>query len=73
VSPDDLRMMEDFIERTLRQRRSLQDALADMVTRYNRIPSGTERNMSERMIAVLKNEIAVRQKGCAPLVRTVLP
>ena len=58
-------MMEDFIERTLRERRSLQDALAEMVTRYNRIPSGTERNMLERMIAVLKDEIALRQNGPA--------
>jgi hypothetical protein len=53
--------MEDFIERTLRERRSLQGALADIVAKYGRIPSGTERSMLERMIEVLKDEIAIRQ------------
>ena len=54
-------MMEDFIERTLRERRSLQHALADLVVKYDRIPSGSERSMLERMIEVLKAEIALRQ------------
>ena len=53
--------MEDFIERTLRERRSLQDALADMLAKSNRIASCTERSMLERMIEVLKDEIALRQ------------
>ena len=54
-------MMEEFIERTLRERRSLQGALADMVAKYDRIPSGSERSMLERMIEVLKEEIALRR------------
>jgi hypothetical protein len=54
-------MMEDFIERTLRERRSLHRALADMLAKYDRIASGTERSMLERMIEVLKAEIALRQ------------
>ena len=52
---------EDFIERSLRERRSLQGALADMLTKYNRIPSGSERTMLERMIAGLRAEIDLRQ------------
>lgn len=59
-------MMEDFIERTLRERRSLPDALADMLAKYNRIPTGTERSMLERMIGVLKCEIALRQNSPRP-------
>jgi hypothetical protein len=31
------------------------------MTKYSRIPSGTERSMLERMIEVLKDEIALRQ------------
>src|SRR2546430_13955588 len=54
-------MMEDFIERTLRERRSLQHALVDLVVKYDRIPSGSERSMLERMIEVLKEEIALRR------------
>ena len=57
----DLSMMEDFIERTLRERRSLPDALADIVAKHDRITSGNERRMLERMIEVLKDEIALRQ------------
>ena len=53
-------MMEEFIERTLRERRSLQGALADMVAKYDRIPSGSERSMLERMIEVLREEIVLR-------------
>jgi hypothetical protein len=53
--------MEDFIERTLRERRSLQHALTDIVAKYGRIPSGGERSMLDRMIEVLKEEIALRQ------------
>ena len=52
---------EDFIERTLRERRSLQGALSELMTKYSRIPSGNERSMLERMIEVLKDEIALRQ------------
>jgi hypothetical protein len=53
--------MEDFIERTLRERRSLQGALSELMTKYSRIPSGNERSMLERMIEVLKDKIALRQ------------
>ena len=53
--------MEDFIERTLRERRSLQDALTDMLAKSTRIPFGIERSTLERMIEVLKDEIALRQ------------
>jgi len=53
--------MEDFIERTLRERRNLQDALADIVAKNNRLPSGNERTSMERMIEVLKDENAVRK------------
>ena len=53
--------MEDFIERTLRERRNLQDALADIVAKNNRLPSGNERTIMERMIEVLKDEIALRK------------
>jgi len=48
-------MMEDFIERTLRERRSLQVALTDMLAKHDRIPSGNERSMLERMIMILKD------------------
>jgi hypothetical protein len=53
--------MADFIERTLRERRSLQGALADLVVKYDRIPTGSERTMLERMIEVLREEIALRR------------
>jgi hypothetical protein len=52
--------MEDFIERTLRERRSLQGALSDLLAKYSRIPLGNERRMLEQMIEVLKDEIALR-------------
>jgi len=53
--------MEDFIERTLRERRSLQDVLAVILAKHNRLPSGNERTIMERMIEVLKDEIALRK------------
>jgi hypothetical protein len=34
-----------------------------MLAKYNRIPSGNERSMLERMIEILKDEIALRQNG----------
>jgi len=51
--------MEDFIERTLRERRSLQHALADLVVKYDRITSGSERSVLERMIELLREEIVL--------------
>ena len=53
--------MEDFFERTLRERRSLQHALADLVVKYDRIPSDQERSMLERMIELLREEMALRR------------
>src|SRR5262249_9492954 len=63
VPQRDPNTMEDFIERTLRERRSLQVALTDMLAKHDHIPSGNERAMLERMIAILKDEIALRQNG----------
>jgi hypothetical protein len=37
--------IEDFIERTLRERRGLQQALADLLARYDRIPPNNERDL----------------------------
>jgi len=34
-----------------------------MLAKRDRIPSGNERSMLERMIAILKDEIALRQNG----------
>ena len=61
VPPTHPSMMEDFIERTLRERRTLQGALADMLAKCDRIPSGQERSMLERMIELLREEIALRR------------
>jgi hypothetical protein len=61
--------MEDFIERTLRERRSLRDALTDMLAKSTRIPSDIERSTLERMIEVLKDEIAYGRTRCALLSR----
>jgi putative transposase len=41
--------VEDFIERAIRERRSLQDALGDMLSKYNSIPSGKERSVLARI------------------------
>jgi len=61
VPPTHPSMMEDFIKRTLRERRTLQGALADMLAKCDRIPSGQERSMLERTIELLKEEIALRR------------
>jgi CRISPR/Cas system Type II protein with McrA/HNH and RuvC-like nuclease domain len=53
--------MEDFIERTLRERRTVQQALADILAKHDRLPCGNERSMLERMVEVLTNEIALRK------------
>jgi len=60
-SPRDLGIMEDFIERTLRERRSLETAVADILTKHARIPSGQERTLLEKMISVLAHEIVLRK------------
>ena len=61
VPPRDQGIMEEFIERTLRERRSLEAALADILTKHARIPSGQERSLLEQMIAGLTHEIALRK------------
>jgi len=61
VPPRDLGIMEEVIERTLRERRSLEAALADILTKHARIPSGQERSLLEQMISVLTHEIALRK------------
>jgi hypothetical protein len=53
-------MDDEFIERTLKERRSLQEALADFVAKYDRTPPNNERSALERMIEVIKAEIALR-------------
>jgi len=60
-SSRDQGIMEEFIERTLRERRSLEAALADILTKHARIPSGQERSLLEQMISVLTHEIALRK------------
>ena len=52
--------MDDFIESMLKERRGLEEALADLIAKYNRIPPNNERRALERMIEGLKAEIAVR-------------
>ena len=61
VPPRDLGIMDDFLERTLRERRSLEAALADILTKHARIPSGQERTLLEKMISVLTHEIVLRK------------
>jgi len=62
VPPRDLGIMEDFIERTLRERRRLEAALADISAKHERITSsGQERTLLERMIAGLTHEIVLRK------------
>ena len=56
-----LSKMDDFIERTLKERRTPQEALADLLAKYYRIPPNNERRALERMIEDLKAEIALRK------------
>jgi hypothetical protein len=53
--------MDDFIERTLKERRTPQEALADLLAKYYRIPPNNERRALERMIEDLKAEITLRK------------
>jgi hypothetical protein len=57
--------MEDFIERTLKERRSLNTALADILAKYILMPAGNERSTLERMIDGLKAEIEFREAAGA--------
>ena len=53
--------MDDFVERMLNARRTLDQALTDIVAKCHRIPRSKERCLLERMIEVLKDEISLRQ------------
>ena len=52
--------MDNFIERTLKERLTLNAALADLLAKYILIPPGNERSTLERMIDGLRTEIAFR-------------
>ena len=52
-----------IIELILRERRSLETALADLVTKYNR--SSCKNPELARMIRLLKAEITQRQRGAS--------
>jgi len=47
--------------RTLKERRSLQQALADLMAKCRSLPPNNERSALERMIDGLEAEIAVRK------------
>ena len=53
--------MDEFVDRMLRDRRTLHQALTDISAKYWRIPRSKERSMLERMIVVLTDEIALRR------------
>jgi hypothetical protein len=59
--------MDDFVERMLKDRRTLHQALVDVAAKYDRIPRSKQRSMLERMIEGLNHEIALRQNRCALL------
>jgi len=52
--------MDDFIERTLRERRPMEQALTELSAKHRNLPPNNERSALERMIEVLKAEIALR-------------
>jgi hypothetical protein len=53
--------MDEFVDGMLRDRRTLHQALADIVAKYNRVPRSKHRSMLARMIEVLDEEIAERR------------
>jgi hypothetical protein len=53
--------MDNFIERTIKERRTLNAALADLLAKYILIPPGSERSALERMIDGLRAEITFRK------------
>ena len=63
VPPTGAEPMEDIIERTLRERRPLQQALADLLAKCSGIPPGNDRNALERMIEGLQEEIELRRRA----------
>jgi hypothetical protein len=52
--------MHGFIERSLLERRSLEQTLADLVTKNRSLPSGKQSAELTRMIQDLETEIACR-------------
>ena len=59
--------MDEFIERMLKARRTLDQALTDLVAKCNRIPRSKERCMLERMTEILNDEISIRRNRSALL------
>jgi hypothetical protein len=57
--------MDEFVDRMLKRRRTLHQALTEIAAKYNRVPRGKERSMLERMIQGLHAEIASRQNRSA--------
>ena len=55
--------MDDFIERTLKERRALHEALADLIAKRNDIPPDCRPDELKRMIEGLEAEIALRNGG----------
>jgi hypothetical protein len=53
--------MDEFVDRMLRDRRTLHQALADIVAKYSCVPRDKHRSMLERMIEVLDEEITERR------------
>ena len=63
LSQSDGRYMDDFIERTLKERRTLEGVLADLVAKYERISLQRYQQIElGRMIQWLEEEIALRNK-----------
>jgi hypothetical protein len=54
--------MKGYIEKALKQRRSLDTALADLLAKYQREPSPE----LARMIALLRAEIELRKRSVTP-------
>jgi hypothetical protein len=53
--------MTEFIEAALNERRSLEQALADIAAKYERTPPGERRDGLGRMIQLMQVEIAKRK------------
>lgn len=55
--------MAEFIETALNERRSLEQALAEIASKYDRTPPGQTRDGLARMIQQIEVEIARRRAG----------
>ncbi len=53
--------MNEFIETALNERRSLEQALAEIAAKYERTPPGQTRDGLARMIQLMQAEIARRK------------